>query len=525
MKIRKYLYCIAVFTFILGLILPIHYPPISSFFSQLFTFITFFLLLLSQKKILVFQKTLGILLVLVMPIIQYLFNQILFFQTLFFVEIYLISIFLVINLGYTFTDKYSEEKLVTIIAKILFIFGVISSFFSIIQIFGIENIYIFVEQLKGRRVYANMMQPNHLASFLVFSLVSAWYLNNKKILGNFLYYSSSIAFLIILVFTQSRMGWLTYLIFCGLLIINKNSLSLKKILPLIILFFTLLFLIPKISQYFLSSNIENLSDRLSNSNSRLLLWKQMYFAILDNPTLGYGWYQTSIAQFNIIDRYPNHEWVKSAHNILLDLLLWNGILVGACIFLYYIFIFLYPIIKISYSREKIFLYAILLTIFIHSFLEYPLFYSFYLLPMAFLLGIVWYSLDKKYYTLSIKNIIFICMVFGFLLFLVLREYLNFNDDYSVIEIQKLEHKKKITSYNSYYIFDLTLEEIKWQAMYPLQEMNGIDLKNIEKIVELNITYSNLCKLNQIYKYNNDYKNANHILIVSKNMYNKNCTVF
>lgn len=65
------------------------------------------------------------------------------------------------------------------------------------------------------------------------------------------------------------------------------------------------------------------------------MWHQMLLAIKEQPLLGYGWNQVGVAQLSVYLDYPTTEWTEHSHNILLDLLIWNGIPLGILIIGFY----------------------------------------------------------------------------------------------------------------------------------------------------------------------------------------------
>src|SRR5690606_16240237 len=69
-------------------------------------------------------------------------------------------------------------------------------------------------------------------------------------------------------------------------------------------------------------------SRATGDMSRLAIWQQMLAAIQAQPWFGYGWYQTSVAFVSISDTVQGPVWIRSAHNFVLDFLLWNGLLIG-----------------------------------------------------------------------------------------------------------------------------------------------------------------------------------------------------
>ena len=89
----------------------------------------------------------------------------------------------------------------------------------------------------------------------------------------------------------------------------------------------------------------------------------------------------------VFDSYQVALWYKSAHNMLLDLLVWNGIPIGGLIILYVI-AWLYWLNKGVKDMVSIVATLMVCAILIHGMLEFPLHYAYFLLPAGFLLGII-----------------------------------------------------------------------------------------------------------------------------------------
>lgn len=94
----------------------------------------------------------------------------------------------------------------------------------------------------------------------------------------------------------------------------------------------------------------------------------MLLALKEQGVFGYGWNQASIAQMSVFHLHPSVEWVSSAHNIILDLLIWNGIPLGLLIVGAILIWFLWLNKNID---DTVSIVAMLMvgTVFIHSMLE------------------------------------------------------------------------------------------------------------------------------------------------------------
>lgn len=120
---------------------------------------------------------------------------------------------------------------------------------------------------------------------------------------------------------------------------------------------------------------------------RWALWQQLWVAILQGPLWGYGWAQVGVAQVSVSLSHPLQLMTEHSHNFLLDLLIWNGPILGGLIVLF-LCVWLIRLGLRARSRESVFALLAVGFVCVHGMLEYPLEYAFFLLPVGLLLGMV-----------------------------------------------------------------------------------------------------------------------------------------
>ena len=76
------------------------------------------------------------------------------------------------------------------------------------------------------------------------------------------------------------------------------------------------------------SQTKGVVARATGDMSRLAIWQQMIHAIWDQPWFGYGWNQTSVAYTLVSEHFQGPVWIRSAHNFILDFVLWNGVIIA-----------------------------------------------------------------------------------------------------------------------------------------------------------------------------------------------------
>ena len=87
------------------------------------------------------------------------------------------------------------------------------------------------------------------------------------------------------------------------------------------------------------------------------------------------------------DFLAHNERTNSAHNLILEMLVWNGVVLGTAIIAYALW-WLYQLCKQRGSIESVVALAAVGCVLIHAMFEFPQNYAYFLLPMGFLLGLV-----------------------------------------------------------------------------------------------------------------------------------------
>jgi len=252
--------------------------------------------------------------------------------------------------------------------------------------------YAFLHPMQaGDRVSANFAQPNHLATLLGLGIAGVlWYYESRRIAGWVA--AVGLGFLIFgLVMTRSRVGWLFATVFILLWLLYRKRLVLRASVGAVgataALYAAAVLAWAFINRVLTGQDVVALAAR-AQAGDRWVHLQTLWDAVWRSPWVGYGWNQVSIAQqAAVLDHPPTFEWLGSSHNQLLDLLVWNGLPLGL--------IAVGVIVWWASSRmhrcanvDTWALLAALGVLFVHSMVEYPLAYAYYLLPAGLLVGAV-----------------------------------------------------------------------------------------------------------------------------------------
>ena len=524
----KLFFLIIVCVFLFAALNPIYTKPVSSFFTE-YLFLTSFIfcILFSSfifKKIFIPKLTLAIILLLLICLLHYYLFEI----SLYFSIIYLYAFFIAIVLG--FNQSNSSQSMIYLSVTFL-ITGLLSSLLAYIQWLGFSQNQNYVLSLVGNRPYANFAQPNHLATFLFLSLISLYYLFEKNKIKPLFLLVLSFFLIWAIILTQSRTAWIVIFFIPLFLLFKSKKISLNitklQLAGIFGSFWLMVISLPYVNQwlspYFNIAQSSTLIERATTGHLRLNIWNQMIHAILEKPWFGYGWGQTTAAQYAVIDRYPGTEWASSAHNILLDILVWCGIPLGLIIIGYFAYLY-FNFLFNSKSLETVCATLMISAVLIHAMFEYPLHYAYFLLPVGFLCGIC--LAEQKVKTFEISNKWgYVVVIIGFgLLYQVFKEYDQITDNMVVANTHEMNEFKTelILPYDSIF-FNKFEDRAKWIAQYPYMEVDQKTLDLAERNLNTYLTSYDLNKYATLLAHNGDKEKAIRQLKILKIMYNEDVT--
>ncbi|MCW2313845.1 PglL family O-oligosaccharyltransferase [Rhodoferax antarcticus] len=280
------------------------------------------------------------------------------------------------------------------------LFSVLSVGVAMVQWTGAFNLTIYMVDLPlGARPFGNVGQPNHLATICAIGLCSLLWLYEGRVVQR-LGFWLGVGFLLFgMAMTQSRTGWLQV----GLIVVAgaisrrslKSRVSASQLGLVGGIFVAWVGVWPRLCDALLLSPGRTLLDQTS-AGVRLPYWRAMLDAISREPWLGYGWQQVGAAQQRVaLDHPPMSAHFEHSHNILLDLLLWNGIPIGIVIALLIAW-WVTTCLRNIADAASVWLLALVGGILIHGLLEYPLEYAYFLIPLGLVMGVLDDSSSSKY---------------------------------------------------------------------------------------------------------------------------------
>lgn len=514
---------LSLISFILGILNPAFYLPWSGFISEYLIFwsLIFLLPVVFKYQTSIPKTSLLFLPILVIPTIQYSFGQIIYFDKIVLAVGYILSFWLAIIVGFNSAKHYKSSLdyfFLTIIGC-----GVISSAITIAQWLNVPMSLDWV-MVTSSRPSANMAQPNHLATFLLIGLVGCGYFYEHKRFNSIVLLIISLLLLSVIALTQSRTAWIS-LLFIGIYCISayrRNILTLngKIIFSLFSYFMASAIFLPIFKEKVLKIETVTLAKRASSGYERIQIWQQAIEAIKQKPLWGYGWNQGSFAQYQTIDKHYFNHYLSSFHNIFLDILIWCGIPIGLTIIIVCSLIIVRMLIK-SVNSTQVLLISAICVMLIHALLEYPLSYSYFLLPLGFMLGHLFYTFDSQTITISRNYLILIFLLGIALNVYIFKEYSHIPDNLVAAETHEMnERRDKVDLPYKLYIFETFEKRSKWIGLYPCTIMSKQEINETRDMVKTYIIPYDLYKFSQVLNFNGQTNEAQKHLDILDYMYGK-----
>ena len=514
----------------LAWLLPIHYRPWVTYTGELFAFLSLFTLaaIYLKDKIKLPVISLPLLILAVIPLVQYGAGELFFFDKALTSTLFVFGFWLSMVVGYNLSsDKADRTSIFTGLSYVFLMVGTATGVIAICQWMNLDAHLPGMINIQGNtRPYANFAQPNNMATFLMMSLLACLYLYEKKNLQTKWLVACGLLILMGVALSQSRTSWVACLCILVYLAYQqyRGFIRLKWywIISWLGLFVGLIIVAPILSQLLAQvtdAHIVQSRDvvqRATGDMSRLAIWQQMLHAIADRPWFGYGWNQTSVAYTLVSDHFQGPVWIRSAHNFILDFILWNGLIIGLP-FLAYFGYWGYQLNKRVNSVESVIGMLMVGAVLIHSMLEFPQYYAYFLLPVGFIIGLVQsQQVNTKILTLSPNYMRVAYGLFFLLLILIVR-------DYSVMVPklnQTLRYEKtpeKITNQDQIYLLEEFNRRIDWIRMNPYSKVSAQQLEEIREMVLNYPTTYDLYKYAKILAFNGYEQEAKHQLWLLKKL--------
>lgn len=295
----------------------------------------------------------------------------------------------------------------TVVAMAVILGGLLTVAIELLQLLRIPDLpsafFSITPTGSARRMWGNMNQPNHVGTYLAFGVAACLFLahQHRKWLAPLVV--GMLMLLLGMALTFSRVTWIHIVVIgvlAGLPLVmeaRERSLAVRVLSlagPLVVLLLAYEgwnWAIALANRLWALDLPGSMGQRLHEGvGLRPLLWKHAWHIFLAHPWLGGGWGDYAWNQYVQTDTLGQVEMSMNAHNIVLDLLAKSGLAGLLAVFVPLLWWAL-DLPKRLWRPDVAFLCAIAAVVMVHSMLEYPLHYIFFLFPFVFVLG----YLDEK----------------------------------------------------------------------------------------------------------------------------------
>jgi O-antigen ligase len=469
-----------------------HYRPWVNFHSEALAIFSVGLLgasaLIRWPVVVVPRLCVGIGLVALLPWVQFFTGVSLFAGDALVSSLFLTALAVSIGVGYLCNTQTGppSANLTDGVMHAIWVAALLSACIGLLQwllLTGPMGMYL-VQSDPGDRAMGNLGQPNQLATLLLMGIVAYTFAFERRIIG-FLAYALGIAFFTVtLAMTESRAGILSAITISGFLMWKHRPearLARLAIAAWLGLFLLAVAVVPLASQALLIGSGRSIA--FTHSNGRWLMWQQVMQGIVESPWVGYGWNQTPTAHAAGAVEHPGSLTYTNAHNLVLDLLAWTGLplgilLTGAGSY------WLFSRCRSAHRLEGIFALSCLLPLVVHSMLEYPFAYAYFLVAGGLMIGIAEASTDNTKTVVVRKQwawllIGFWTLVGGYLVY----EYFKVEEDFRVVRFENLRIGQTPSEYSvpNIWLMSHMAAMLRAARVVPAPNMSAEEIEELRRV--------------------------------------------
>ena len=296
-------------------------------------------------------------------------------------------------------DRFGVERVVVVFAWCALMGALASTSIGIFQYYAPEVIGRFAMKRMSPGIYANLGQSNHLAHQLALGLGSLVYLAATRRLSAAAAFLAAAPILFVVALTLSRSAWLYFITFSILAAFHRGRLESAEGRRLLV---GSLLLLPCLAAAQLAvllpflqpaSHVISPMDRLFEVASgwapRVAVWKEAWQMYASAPWTGVGFGQFAwhhFLQVSAVSAAQAPGLYDQAHNLVLQLMAELGLFAAAATVLTTI-AWVTGVLHERASPERWWVLALAAVAGIHSMLEYPLWYAYFLAVAALLAGL------------------------------------------------------------------------------------------------------------------------------------------
>lgn len=441
--LERWAWAISVVSLGLSWLVPNHYRPWTSFYGEVLVLpalICVVVIVFTRRPPSTLPRIACLLFALCgVPWIQWAAGQISYFGDPVLSCLYLIGGALCVWAGAGLPDETKDRSLFGL-AILLVTVGVISSGISMYQWLGLDGLGVWVvDGEPGARAIGNVAQANHLATLLLCALMSVWFLLGRRKLAVGPAIVIAAPMFVAVALTQSRTAWVSVALVLGWTFTQRMT-RFQEVpwrTPVVaaacstfVVLYAVTLELPR--QLLLATGA---SEARLDAGLRPLLWTQILEAVRQSPLVGYGWLQGHVAQGQAALVRQGLEYSSYSHNLLLDLLIWNGIPLGGLVAVMLVHAYVRLTLDAN-GQAQWFRWTMITVLGTHMMLEYPHAYAYFLMPFCFLVGQIGpksRALNMRFPLLPVVGLLSVCA--AALALLVVRDYLLIEEDGRLLRME------------------------------------------------------------------------------------------
>ena len=346
---------------------------------------------------------------LLLGLIQFVLGRVSYFDQILLLALYLLWAALLMMLGQRLREEFGLPALATALATFLLVGAELNALAGILQHYRWHTFLDAVVTVKiAIAVYGNVAQSNHFANYITLGLISLGLLHTRSLLRAWHVALLTMPLLFVLVLSGSRSAWLYLMFMAGMAWLwqrsDKFCLPLLRYTLLLLLGFGLMHAVVQIPLLEGATGSLTTMRRLfgegTGGSIRLYLWREGWQIFTQFPLLGAGFGQFAWQHFQLGPVMQNADVVglyNNAHSLVMQIAAEMG-LIGLLILLGMLAMWLIQCGRAQRTLYHWWGYALLGVLAIHSLLEYPLWYAYFLGVAALTLGM----LDASVYRLKLR---------------------------------------------------------------------------------------------------------------------------
>jgi len=325
--------------------------------------------------------------------------------------LYLLFAALLMMLGAWLRDCFGLERLAQALAVCLLVGAEVSAAIGVLQHFRWSTPFDSVIVAKvSVSVYGNLAQPNHFGNYLALGLASLGLLHQGHGLRGRHAALLALPLLLAMTLSGSRSTWLYLLLMAGLAAWwgwrDAAQRPLLRYSLLLLAGFGAMHLLVQLPFMAGAGGSVDTLQRLFGADAsggiRLYLWRESWMIFGQSPWLGVGFGQFAwhhLQMLPVLQPGNIQGLYNNAHNMVFQLAAETG-LAGLLALFASLGIWLNGLRRAPLDAAHWWGYAALGVLAIHSLLEYPLWYTYFVAVAAVLLG----ALDETRYRLELRNV-------------------------------------------------------------------------------------------------------------------------